>query len=1410
MINLNSLTINKEMNTTWIIPEQNILDINYTIKEEKNSEIKTERNNNSISQMKLESDKTQKNSIIFKKLNLNLNINKSNTRTKIKNDKNSKNKSHALKIKNFFFPQVMEEGSIHTKIKNISKNNDDIDEQSYAFENLVNLNKDKSVNEKMYTYKTIDEDINYNYNYKIKRKKKIESDLDKKKIFLIESKKYFNDDKQLKENNDIRKNSDSIKSQLKLEFPSYKKKEHKSLKFNQTRKNKNQDTLQYDGDMETITFRDRDNYKNQIERKSTYESNNNANNKIQEQIIQEKRKSENLNKNNKNTIHNIHNKTFNYIKNKNEKEYIEIIEPKKINLENSNRNRALYNYPTLCEGFIISGISKILTEEKIIKDSSDFLSTCGHKSCSSLFSIQPEILFFYKNEKLTLSEEKKNNIVKLSFPTGVKICLENKLDQKKIRHFPQQIFFNIIQDDNGEILYLCTIYHFIKITPNEFIQTYNNDISLFYSELFKKLNPKKNNIFEHCYIPEAITLITRYPFFNAIEICLNGFLSPYIKDRNNLLNHLIHEVPIPYENEQIKFFVLLFSTPVILNHKMNLYKVMTISNKEKQNFLLNNNYLTMEGIDFNKLLSNISIEHIIFLFGMILLEQKILFVYKDYEKITKIIFIFISLIFPFSLKNNIYPMLSLDNISTLEKQNYFIAGMDESLFAYINRHDIKIGNDVIIYNISLNNFISSKNKKKASRKDLLNEYKLFTLPEKVTNFLLKELKLIFKEINSNLNLYIKYNNEESSENYSKLTAFKQHIEFETKLIFMKSINMLINDIDNYLFFTEEQFLFNKNSFIENHKEKDFKNFLNLFINTNLFNDFLNEQKIIYFSQIKNYNDNEDIHIGKNKYSKEKINLDVFYYNKISKNFKDLKNNNNQTVNTSINIANIITNDIKSKAENICKNLQLINETIIKPKNGNNNNETNDEININNNITQESVFRQRNKSNSLITGKNYLEDKINNKKKSIENNNNMIDSYLSHKIKESKLSTEASTLNTYNKSIINKSEKSKEKSKNNNNKLLISKNIQKNINNKKNKEIKKYLLSPYFLNINTDDEYYIKEHKDEQIILKEIEDFKNKKNIKDKFPPYNIMLYINFKFIEYNKYLFKKDKAYIINNNMKEQNYNKDMNKSKFDNELYSFKKIFYKTKNNENEIMNLKELMTNDDKIILINKLFKYCFEQKMDLQDIYLPYIQKLFSNIENLEYFSNLIVPDNLLKLNNYQKQLNAISFNSFSKIIKIAFEHINISDKNLGFLLTLSCFIYYKIDKGKIIYLYNEFSFNKLNQVQKPYQLWCNEIFWIEFFNSEFEFINKENNYIDNDINNNSDESDKEKNEIIDINYNKKMCLIKSVLLLSNIMLKLNIDKNFVINIIEKMILPVFVNDFYFINEIMKLALISNRTI
>ena len=135
-------------------------------------------------------------------MNLNLNINRSNTRTKnnpIKKElslegniihsntkiKNDKNKSDILKLKNFFFP-VGNIKSENTTIKNTKNDNDDIEEQSYAFQNLINLNKDKSANEPIYSKKIIDEEISYNNHEKNKKKKNIENANDKNKFILNE------------------------------------------------------------------------------------------------------------------------------------------------------------------------------------------------------------------------------------------------------------------------------------------------------------------------------------------------------------------------------------------------------------------------------------------------------------------------------------------------------------------------------------------------------------------------------------------------------------------------------------------------------------------------------------------------------------------------------------------------------------------------------------------------------------------------------------------------------------------------------------------------------------------------------------------------------------------------------------------------------------------------------------------------------------------------------------------------------------------------------------------------------------------------------------------------------------------------------------------------------------------------
>ena len=118
--------------------------------------------------------------------------------------------------------------------------------------------------------------------------------------------------------------------------------------------------------------------------------------------------------------------------------------------------------------------------------------------------------------------------------------------------------------------------------------------------------------------------------------------------------------------------------------------------------------------------------------------------------------------------------------------------------------------------------------------------------------------------------------------------------------------------------------------------------------------------------------------------------------------------------------------------------------------------------------------------------------------------------------------------------------------------------------------------------------------------------------------------------------------------------------------------------------------------------------------------------------------------------------------------------------------------------------------MDKTHQPFKLWNNESFWIEFFNLEFEFNNKNIEFETNDMEFSFNEINEDNIKYnFDINKKKKMCLIKTVITLCTIMLKLNIKKNFVINIVEKMILPVFVNDFYFINEIMNLALLENKT-
>ena len=1415
----------------------------YFVKEERVNEIKTNNiNNNSGKIQNSENNNIIKNNnlVLYQKINnnninnknINKDINKTNTSysMKLKNIFNLKFNNHSNDISiggtkkfeisqnNTFFKKGNKEISFDYKdsllilnkteqnkkrnqtiydkrvnFKNISLNKEkENDEQSYAFQNLINLNNKND---------NIINNNNANNIIEIKQslhKKRSGKSPDAKKFFVNESKNYFNEEKNKSKNNCQTTTIDSIienkinnRNRKTINFNiinnnniselNKKNEENESNSYNKTIQYKNsKNNLEYDGDMETITYR-----YNSLSKK----------------------------KNRK------HSCTNNIIKTKTEtidKQNIEIIEPKNIKLFN-------VNYNTFCSGFFVSGVPIPLKEKSIIEDSINFLPPCGHKFCSLLFSIHPENLYFVKNDKFNISKDMIEQIASLAFPLGIKFCIEYIFDPKKMIQIPQQIFYNVIENgSNKEKYYLCTKYYFIKIQNEDLKNKYKFDISSFFSEKISK-NPKmsdknfknyiltaskllNNNSF---YIPQSITLLSKEPFLNPMSICLNGFISSILEERVHLINHIINEVPIPEDwGTQIKFYIPVYTTPMVLNNEINIYKIMSLLNKEKQKYYFNNQLISKEQLNYRKLFEMICIDHIIFIFSMLLLEQNILFIYNNYESLSQLIFIFISFLFPFTWgKNHIFPILSFDTFNSLNSvinsnKNKFIAGMDEYLFNYIDKTNNNLLNNsnVIVYSLTQKCFIYYKNKKKTTRNNILHDYKLYGFPDKIINFLTKELKTIIYNIKINqekINNRNNNNNLENNENYYKdLTIFRQKLEIWTKSAFINTIIMLIGDYNNYTFYLdEEKPLFNNEAFIESHKDKDFKNYLNLFVNTDLFTNFLTNQKKLFIMDKTNY-DSKVINSKELKYA--------IYFIKFILQYPDLINNQQKKKNL---ITNVLTSDINSKAKALCAKITLIN----------NNSNTNKKENIN---KDNNMRINKKKTNVLFSGKNYLEDNPeDNKKLNKEYLNPNKDDYKTFytqsnpTLKESKGSTEASTFNSIKKSDLKESSDKKKK-----NIVYINISINRKIseNEKKMEEkkeiIKKYFLGPYFLNFKGDDEDYVKEKKTENIILDEIKMYKKRKNIKDKIPPFTILITTLSKNIEYGTYNINKNKVYIINNiynNKSNQNTKLEKENINISKEVKTFKKKYFKEEISDKDIINFNNIYGNDEEVLLINKCFKSCILNKPELNNQHFILLKKLFLNLENREHFANLIYPEFFYKNKNrnniYHKQLTINSFNILYKMIKLTFENLNSNDHNISRLLTMACFIYYKIEKEKIIYLYKYFLNNKPDKsdtgqkIEQPFILWESESFWIEFFNWEFENNTKEKD--DDEIFENNED---EKNDENDMDWKKKMCLIKTVIGFSNIMSKLNLEKNFIVNIIEKMILPVFINDFYYINLIMNLAL------
>lgn len=1083
------------------------------------------------------------------------------------------------------------------------------------------------------------------------------------------------------------------------------------------------------------------------------------------------------------------NKIFSKIFNKSPNEYNnnskEIIYPIELNENNQNESLEtsfIREYDPFCLGIFISGLKTPLEANSSINENSyNFIAPCGHKNCSLLLSFKPELLLTYSNKNSPVEKELNYILANLCFPLGIKLCFElsNDNKEKKILQKSQNVCYNVIKNANDDVYYIATLQYYIKMDINEFKEKYNFDLYSYYSQ--KNNSNKKDNNFKKAssfisrlvnegiiYIPESISLLSKYPFYIPMNICLNSIISLHtFQEKNNLINHIINEIPVPQNLRQIQFFIPSYKDPIILNHSYNIYKGLSMIDKLNDiNFNVKESLL-MSQLNSKLLLEKVPIENIIILFQLILLEQQILIVENNYQILSEIIFILTTLIYPLTWTNPFLPILSLNTVQFVQTPTPYIMGLDEYLLKYAySSKKIYIGNEIILYNIMNKNFILSRTKKKASKKDIMNELKLNFLPDKIESFMNFELKKIKIIMSSN-----------------KMNDID--IDMEIRLVFIKTMILLIGDYNNYTFYTndDDMPLFNKEAFTESLKEKKTKLFLEQMTKTQLFNQFLlNERKLYFNNKNKNINKN-------NSYSKL-----VYEDNDENENF-DINNY-------------IDTSYFKKMIE---KFPELINSEKIRKSS----------LDLDSgNLKRSKSFRKPKRSQS----NNLLEFKFDSKR-DIFSPTNDINIYSAKPPKEKKLTID---FNNINSPEIN--ELTKSYNINFNNDFEIKKSITAKYNNiiiKKSNKVKAYLLYPYFLpKLKKEDIKSLNPNLLYEKVL--IYNKNNKYQISSEYS--NNKIYILSKTLNYNYYQTIPKRYYIennINNGIINSQIN-DTDKNKYEisdikysiNEQTQSSKNFKQRKKSQNSYkkgskikysnkdnnliidnsskINLIKNIENDENIELINKFFTSCCTNKHRLTKEQLMSFEKIFLNTYNKNYFANLIIPDMRIKNKNQHKQLMSTSFDDLKTVMKICLEKLTHEENHIARLLTIACFSYFKIDKdNNIFYLYQYFNEGAVY----PCKLWLLDEFWMDFFKIEMKEANrKEDELYNNYDNSNVGEYFDNDKSVIEFR-SKYAILMENSIYLSKLMYKLNLNQIFIVNVFEKMILPVYECDYYNINNIMK---------
>ena len=450
----------------------------------------------------------------------------------------------------------------------------------------------------------------------------------------------------------------------------------------------------------------------------------------------------------------------------------------------------------LIEYFLVIGL-----EPEIYKNEWLYNEDIGTMMEKYKEEIKPKIISqFPPFKKTTLSFD--DSIINYCFPKG--FCLLKN---------PKDLFsFSLILPNKK----------FNEKYPNKYISCliiYENIYK--YRELYKakikysdhsnqNIDNKKEEIkLADIYIPKCLVLISLYPYFTNLEKIVKEIYKYSLNvDKNiipieKIIENLILELNAPLRG--------IFEIKFTLNDEDISFSQSPMNHLPKVDFDLSNIYLNFDEKD------------IISIYNYILLESKIIFLSKNIDVLCKIIYGFISLLYPFENFHQIITFLPKERLDFIKNESLFIIGiLDNYSEDFLERNKNYLNDNIMFVDIDkkkIIKFIKDKNGE---------------LPE----FPKKQKKSFEKKLKNLINQLKQYNNNNKD--------FDSSNEIFVDLFFTFNANLLndYNKFINFDFYYSNNInnLFDFIGYLKKASSSD-RNFYKVLIKTHAFINFLYNKMI---------------------------------------------------------------------------------------------------------------------------------------------------------------------------------------------------------------------------------------------------------------------------------------------------------------------------------------------------------------------------------------------------------------------------------------------------------------------------------------------------------------------------------------------------------------------------------------